>query len=183
MNDGRTAANLPPRGRPSNEGRFTWLANSAHERILNGFGQTQAAYAVAVYLALCREASKHKNAPSVTATISQIAGIARLGYRKTFESLHALAELGVITIAEGQRNRGDVVKPPNIYTLCSLSNRKQAFIPNRKQASCIQGTTSHADIPKDSTVGREEKKNNASTDGHALADAAQSTGGKNGDLW
>ena len=174
---------FPPRGKPSGEGRFTWLANSAHERILNGFGQTQAAYAIAVYIALCRESSKNKNSPVITATISQVAGIARLGYRKTFESLHALAELRVITIAEGQRKPGDKIQPPNTYTLCSLSNRKPARLPNGKPSDFPRRTTLHAENPKDSAFSREEKKNYASTDGHALAVAAQSAGSGRGDQW
>lgn len=172
-----------PRGRPSLEGRFTWFANSAHERILNGFGQTQAAYAMAVYVALCRESSKNKNSATITATVSQVAGTARLGYRKTFESLHALAKLGVIIITEGKRESGEVRQPPNTYTLCSLSHRKPASLPNGKPTDCTRRTPSRAENPKDSPEGRESNENNATTDGHAPADAAQSTGDSSKKGW
>jgi hypothetical protein len=43
-------------------------------------------------------------------------------------------------------------------------------------------TTSHAENPKDPAVSR-ESISNASSSGHALADAAQSTGSKKGDKW
>ena len=138
-----------PRGKPSSEGRFTWQSSLALERIVNSLGQTQAAYGVAVYVALTRSSSRDKNNPVIVATINHIAGAARLGYRKTFEVLYQLVDAGVIAIAESARTPGTKYQLPNTYTLLSLHNGKSGRLHNGKRSDCTGRTPSRAENPKE----------------------------------
>jgi hypothetical protein len=175
-----TATNIRPRGKPSGEGRFLWLSSLAVERIANQLGQTQAAYGIAIYVALCRISSREKNNPQITATVSQIAGMARLGYRKTFEVLHQLADAAkVIHIATSDSPAGAGRQPPNTYTLLAsrLHNRKSPRLHNRKSPDCTGRKPSRAEIPKDTfsegeKVRGEQKERDAASHG-ALALGAQ----------
>lgn len=147
---------VKPRGsKPSLEGRFIWISNLVHERINNAFG-TQATHAVAIYAALCRLSQRNKENPAVViASVSQIAGLCRLGYRKTFDVLHGLAEQAkVISITPGQREikEGRITQPPNIYTLLSLRlhNKQSDRLHNKQSSDCTGSTPSNADIQIDS---------------------------------
>src|SRR6516164_9468977 len=121
-----STSEVKARGKPSDEGRFLWLSSLSVERIVNELGQIQAAYGIAVYVALCRLSAREKGNPRVRATVSKIAGMARLGYRKTFEILHALETAAKVISIQSERSRGDITQPPNTYTLlaCRLHNRK-----------------------------------------------------------
>jgi len=122
-------------------------------------GQTQAAFGVAIYMAFCRLSSRDKNSPVITCTVNVIAGMARLGYRKTFEVIHELATIGVIAITAGDRKPGDYASPPSTYTLTRLHNGKSGRLHNRKSPDCTRRTSSHADNPKDSPLRGESLKN------------------------
>ena len=137
-----------PRGKPSDEGRFLWLSSYAVECIVNRLGMTQAAYGIAVYVALCRLSSKAKNNPRIQASISEIAGGARLGYRKTMEVLHELASDRIKVIAiEEQRAPGRRTQEESFYTLLAtrrhgrkvcirLPGRKSGRLPGTDAVGC-----------------------------------------------
>ena len=152
------------------------MAVSAHEQILNGFGQTQAAFGLAVYHALCRESSRNKNSAAITATVQQLARTAGLGYRKTQDCLHALAGKGLISIVPGKRTTGHTVQPPNTYTLLSLHTRTAAAPSSMRPAECGASHPSPAETP----IGKDIKN----PDGLAPAGAAQSVASDwKGDKW
>jgi len=151
-----TAAELNPRGRPSDEGRFIWLSSLAAERIVNELGATQAAFGIAVYLALARLSSQQKNAATIQATVTKIAGMARLSYRKTFETLHALAEQAkVIAITPGERQPGQPKQAASTYTLLALR------LHNRKSPDCTRDTQQTAENPKESFFQKDSTKHAA----------------------
>ena len=162
---------LRPRGKPSEDGRFIWISSLAAERIVNEFGATQAAFAIAVYIALARISSREKNNPVVTASVSKLAGMARLSYRKTFDILHALEAARLISIKGGERKPGDIQKAPSSYMLlaCRLHNRKPAKLHDMQPRSCTRRTSSRAENPKDSPVRErvKEKEEGAECGGNA----------------
>jgi hypothetical protein len=128
---------------------------------VNELGQTQAAFGMAVYVALCRLSSREKNSPEVRATIGKIAGMARVGYRTAFDILKALETIArVIKITAGERAPGHTVQPPNTYTLlaCRLHKAQSARLPIAQSADCGGRSPSPAENPKDSAFGREDKK-------------------------
>jgi hypothetical protein len=177
------AAAVKARGKPSDEGRFIWLSSLAVERIINELGQTQAAYGISVYVALCRLSSREKNNPQIQATVSKIAGMARLGYRKTFEILTALeAKAKVVGIEPGKRSKGEVCQPPNTYTLLSsrLHNGKSGRLHNGKSAGCTGRTPSHAENPKEllpevGVVQRTEQRRNDAASPQTMSGVAASS--------
>ncbi len=118
MNDG---AQPPfPRGKPSSEGRFVWIASLAAERIVNELGATEAAFGMGVYIALARLSSKQSNNPRLEESVQKIAGLARLSYPKTAAILDALeSKAKVISIERRPRGKGEVKQPPHVYTLLS----------------------------------------------------------------
>lgn len=154
-----SAANIP-RGNPSSEGRFVWIASVVIERIINAFGLTHAAFAVAVYVALARLSSRDKNNPEIVATVAQIAGMANIGYRKTLETLHGLRRIGVLHFEESAPRKEAKRQPVNRYVLLSgrLPARKPRGIPEGSHRDCTRRTSSRAENPKDSPVRGESKE-------------------------
>ncbi len=155
MRDGDAPSKLPPHRptKPSSEGRFVWQSSLALERITNQLGQTQAAYGVAVYVALCRLSGKQKNNPQFAATVNKIAGMARLSYRKTFDVLSDLEDRAkVISIVPGARIKGQAKQPENTFILLSLR------LHNTQPTDCTRARHSHAENPKDSLRRREKKR-------------------------
>ncbi len=150
-----------PRGKPSDEGRFLWLSSYAVECIVNRLGMTQAAYGIAVYVALCRLSSKAKNNPRIQASISEIAGGARLGYRKTMEVLHELASDRIKVIAiEEQRAPGRRTQEESFYTLLATRRHGRKSVsdfPEGSQADFPGRTPSGAEIPKEHPIKGVEK--------------------------
>jgi hypothetical protein len=168
------------RSRPSDDGRFIWLSSLAAERIVNELGQTQAAFGMAVYVALCRLSSREKNNPEICATVAKIAGLARLGYRKTFDILSALETTArVIRITPGERAPSDATQPPNTYTLlaCRLHNTQSGRLHNTQSADCLirshrlhATAPSHAETPKETPVrGLDKKQGDASQQDQRLS--------------
>lgn len=135
-----------------------WQSSLALERIINELGQTQAAFGVAVYVALCRLSSKQKgHSPVIQASVSKIAGQARLGYRKTLETLHDLADKAAVISIEDRRKEGTKERDESIYTLLDtkLPDRNNGLFPRGHPPR----NASHAENPIDSPFGRESKKN------------------------
>jgi hypothetical protein len=156
------SAPVKPRGRPSDEGRFIWLSSLAAERIINELGQTQAAFGIAVYVALCRISGKARNA-TIEATVQKIAGMCRLSYPKTFYILDALQDQAkVIAINRSQKrsDSGRVTQAPNTYTLIRLNSVKAGRLNSVKAADLTGTEHSGSDNPKDSVLkkNREEKE-------------------------
>ena len=157
---------MTPRGTPGSEGRFTWQASLALERIANELGQVQAAYGTMIYVVLTRLSSRDRNNPRVAASVSKIAGMARLGYRKTFDILHQLEDRArVISIAQ-QRRPGSKTQAESIYTICTLrrhntqsaesrinTNHSAAFAPEKGVSDCTRRRASRAENP----IGKEER--------------------------
>lgn len=140
-----------PRGKPSEDGRFIWLASLVVERIVNELGATQAAFAIAVYVALARLSSQQRNAASIQAPVSKIAGMARLSYRKTFQVLHELESVAkVIQITPCARIPGDRRQAPSTYTLLSLRLRNGK--PEKASSDCTRVASHMPRIRKNYSV-------------------------------
>lgn len=157
-NQPQEAERVKPRGRPSDEGRFIWQSSLAIERIVNELGQTQAAYGIAVYVALTRLSSKESGNPRIEATVAKIAGMARLSYRKVFDVLKALETMAkVIAIEPAERAKGTPAQPASTYVLlaCRLHKGKSGRLHDTQPADCTGVAPSHADNPIDSAFGRE----------------------------
>jgi hypothetical protein len=149
-----------PRGKPSECGRFAWQSSLALERIVNELGATQAAFGVAVYVALCRLSSREKNTSRIQVEIAKLAGMARLSYRKTADTLKALADKAkVISIESGQRAEGKE-QQANFFILIDFrTHNKPSIRPHNKPSSDgIRGTASRAENPKDSLKGESKKE-------------------------
>src|SRR5690349_8242828 len=101
------AAEVKPRGTRGTLKQhvpYVWQSARALERIVNELGATDAAFGVAVYVALRRLSSKAENASSIEATIQKIAGLARISYPKASAILNAL-ELQAKVISIERRDR------------------------------------------------------------------------------
>jgi hypothetical protein len=159
----QSSAAKPSRGKPSAEGRFIWMAAVALERIVNKLGATEAAFGVAVYVALCRLSSKDRNASTIEATIQEIAGAARLSYPKTRVVLDALEEQAkVIAIERRERRKGEIKQLPHLYTLIAF--RRNTVSSGRRNtvssAGVMEQANHYSEIPKDSPEGRESLERN-----------------------
>jgi hypothetical protein len=141
---------VKPRGRPSDEGRFIWAATAAIERIVNQFG-TAATSGIAVYIALTKLSSSQQNNPAVTASIAKIGGAARLGYRTTWQVIHRLAELELITIQENRRPDSKSLNP-STYTLLSMRSpsalKTEGVMHDKQEGLCKRKQSSIAENPK-----------------------------------
>lgn len=85
--------------------------------------------------------------------MSKIAGAARLGYRKTLETLHDLRDQAKVISIEERRNEGTKERDESVYVLLStkLPSRNKGVVPSR--------TSSYAENPKDSPKGESIEKN------------------------
>jgi hypothetical protein len=145
-----------PRGKPSCDGRFVWQSSLALEKIVNELGAVQAAYGIAVYVALCRLSSQAKNDPRVSAPISKIAGMTRLGYRKTLDILHALQSRAKVIEIEADRQAASTyillstrLHPGKSGEAAGLHNVHTPGLPIVQRGVCTRRTSSHADNPKE----------------------------------
>jgi molybdenum-dependent DNA-binding transcriptional regulator ModE len=156
---------------PRQEAPFIWSSRKALERI-SRLGNMQGCLASQVYLALCRLSSEQQNTSAITASISVVATLAGLRYRKTWELLHQLQdEAKVIRI---ERNGGikSGPKESNTYYILPLAGEANRSAPNADR-SVKNLTQSMQTVLKESEAFHEKKKvknkSAASSDSSLLA--------------
>ena len=125
------------RGKPSKGGPWCWCEKEILQMIRDHLtdGHGHCAEPLSVYLALTQLASD-KHSETFTATISQIATLAGVSYRTTWDILNRLETLKVIRV---QRNTlpGTKGNAPSNYTLCAtnrtLCKREASRLPRLKK--------------------------------------------------
>jgi hypothetical protein len=114
----------PKRSFPSHLGRYAWQQMEAIDRIARIDGQ-KPGYALLIYVVLTIESEKRKGRPrKFCMSIQKIADSASLGYRLTFDLLHALQDVGVIAITGTRIKNQPKFKCRNFYEIIEFQRRK-----------------------------------------------------------
>lgn len=142
----------------------------ARAEIVRELGNTQGAFGLAVYAALCELSAKQKNKPEVTETVNKLGLMVGLSQRKTAATLKALAEVKVISIVSGERPKGSVIQPPNTYVILSTRrhNEQSARQHNKPSADGTRVKRSRAELGKKLPHKGGVDKENAATGADAM---------------